>query len=502
MQSSILYFYRMEGEESFKPVYAGEEGPSTLEEDLHMSEDDTLPSKVRGWQTDDAGAFLCLVPACQHRSFSSIYTFTRHWTEKHQTPVKQYLCPEPYCEKRNIHPADLKKHIKDKHKMTLPKGHALKWRTVKNDRYLSPGPQFFGPRDRKLPPAPRKPNRPVIHAVSEHDIPKTASTKKRKFTKVPKSVEIVDETFSSDDEEPPKKVKSKVVVAKKTEMSEPQNKTANRTVSVNASNQPELTITVDENLSDDSIDQKIEEMMAKDGEESEGEEKKDVEKEKQSEKEKDEDDEGLEGVEVVDESDSGSSSGSSSGNESSDSEGEEISEESVDKSKGEEEVKFIPLETENVNVGTVTEIEMKLKEARESRQKCIELEEKWAEELRKRERYTWQTRYTKAVTALEEERELCRQLEKKVQETPEHVAQVEGLQKELATKDSELRETVGMLQETRTQLMTLAAKFEQSEEERKKLQSDLNDANKKLNSPKVKKCLELMKLMCGDKSEQ
>ena len=146
----------MEGEEAFKPVYPGEESQQTLEEDLHLSEDDTSDGKVRGWRTDDAGAFICLVPGCQSRSFSAIYTFTRHWTEKHVTPVKQYLCPEKYCDKKNIHPADLKKHIRDKHKYNLPKNHSLRWRTVANDRYLSPGKRFFGPKDRKLPPVPRK----------------------------------------------------------------------------------------------------------------------------------------------------------------------------------------------------------------------------------------------------------------------------------------------------------------------------------------------------------
>ena len=116
------------GEELFQPVYAGDESIfEKLAKDLHLSEDEEKSErKVRGWMTDDTGAFICQVPACQGRRFKTTYTFTRHWTEKHTTPIKQFLCPDTTCEKKNIHATDLKKHVKDKHNQVLARDHKFR----------------------------------------------------------------------------------------------------------------------------------------------------------------------------------------------------------------------------------------------------------------------------------------------------------------------------------------------------------------------------------------
>ena len=378
MQSSILYFYRMEGEESFKPDYQGEETHSTLEDDLRLSDDgnELAVVKVRGWINDDTGAFICQVPECQGRRFKTTYTFSRHWTEKHVTPIKQFLCPNSACEKKNIHATDLKKHVKDKHNQVLARDHKFRWRTVANDKYLSPG-KFFGPNERKFPVKPSgKKCKAVIIPVDKENIPMNAFTSKRKFQKIPKSVEFVEDDFSSDDEaEPPaKRVKSKVVVVSQKPQAEvkPTEEVINfkRQISVTSETQPEIVITVEDDhqeensgsLSDDDIEEFIEKKMVEDGE-LEGDEVKEEEK-NDKETEKEEIESLGDKAEEQSDSDSGSSSGSSSG-EDSDSESEDEKNRVSSSKSGEksDNFKIIPLApTPGDAPGqSIVEIEKKLK---------------------------------------------------------------------------------------------------------------------------------------------
>lgn len=507
-----LVFYRksstMDGEETFNPVYQGEE--TTVEDDLRMSDDgdEMAVVKVRGWTTDDMGAFICQVPVCEEKRFKTTYTFSRHWMEKHVTPIKQFLCPEPNCEKKNIHATDLKKHVKDKHNQVLPRDYKFKWRKITNDRYLSPGSRFFGPNERKFPVQPKScKNKAVIVPVNSKDIPMNASTTKRKFQKIPKSVEIIEDDFSSDDESetPAKRVKSKVVVVPQKKKSTDESNTGQRQISLSSEQQPEITITIQDDvneensgsLSDDNIDQIIEQQMREDGEL----ESKELPVKDNNDKETEKEDiESLceDGGEksLTDESDSESES--SSGSEGEDSGSEDEADKPVQKSS---DFKVIPLEpgTGDLPGQSIVEIEKKLKEARCNRRRFLKEEARWADELAKREKYTWQNRYTKAVTALEEEREVRRKLEKQLEKTIQEsqASKVEELEKEVKDKEA-------ALQDTRSQLMSLASKYELSENEVKTLKMNLTETEKKLNSPRLTKCMEFMKLMCSssDKSEQ
>ena len=77
-------------------------------------------------------------------------------------------------------------------------------------------------------------------------------------------------------------------------------------------------------------------------------------------------------------------------------------------------------------------------------------------------------------------------------------SRVDQLEKEV--KDKEVA-----LQETRSQLMSLACKYELAEKEVTTLKANLAQTEKRLNSPRLSKCMEFMKLMCGsssDKTEQ
>ena len=361
----------------------------------------------------------------------------------------------------------------------------------------------------------------VIQPVPAEKLPTTVVIKKRRYKKTPQSAEFVDEVFSSDDESPPKKMKSKVVVVPKPGSSKgEQSKSEMTDLQVTVPAQPEITIQIDGNLSDDSIDDKIEEMMVADGEYS-GEvgevKEKETERGEDEVVEEEKEETGsikgdTEGVEVIDESDSESgSSSSSSDDEGSGSEDENDEHEDKEKEKESPEspdktsdaaTPAWPLKIDTVPVGVMSDIEVKLQQARCNRRRLLEEEEKWCEELRRCERYTWQTRYTKAVTALEEEREVRRDLEKKLEENS--ADKVKKLQKQVEAKEAELKETIELLQETRTQLMSVAAKYEQSEQTVSSLQINLNEAEQKLNSPRLKKCMEFMKVMMGsgDKSEQ
>ena len=339
------------------------------------------------------------------------------------------------------------------------------------DKYLSPGRKFFGPNARKLPVQSKRPrNKAVIVPVNKEDIPRNASTAKRKFQKIPKSVEFIEDDFSSDEEyeTPAKKLKSKVVVVPQS--SKPDEVS---TAEVNSGN---IQITVSSgNSSDDEIDRIIEKKMEDDGE-LESEEVTE-EKEKESEDESDYDDH--------------ASSGSSSDSEAEHEDDEESQQDSKQpEAEAVSDLTSTPTKPEQrLSAG---EIAKKLNEARIKRVKCVEEEMHWADELAKQERFFWQTRYTKAVTALEEERDMKRELEKQLEKVREGSAQktrIEDLEKKLTSKEAELKETIDMLQETRSQLMSVASKFEQAEEEVKTHSKSLKEAERKLEiTPFEKMC--------------